>query len=79
MVVGKGGRRGGKRPAGSRARSVGAAGSGTPNGAILDDDAEVKLQQKQRFEAWAKGYRGNQNALKPNPFLAAYEQMYRGR
>lgn len=52
----------------SGARSLGAAaGSGKPSGAILDDTAEVLLQQKQRFKAWAKGYR--EQKLKPNPEL----------
>ena len=50
------------------ARSLGAAaGSSKPNGAILDDTAEVLLQRKQRFTAWAKGYR--EVKLKPNPQL----------
>lgn len=46
-------------------RSVGAAaGKPGPNGAILDDTAEVMLQRKQRFKAWAEGYR--KQSLKPN-------------
>lgn len=49
--------KGGGRPTGSRARSVGAAGGGMPNGAILDDTAEVMAMRKQRFKAWAEGYR----------------------
>ncbi len=41
-----------------RARSLGAAAmGGNPSGAILDDTEEVLLQRKQRFKAWAKGYR----------------------
>ena len=58
---------------GGKARSVGAAAAkGSPNGAILDDTAEVLLQQKQRFKAWAKGYRDTK--LKPNPHESLYPQ-----
>jgi len=66
MSKGNGGKSGGK-PSGSRARSVGAAGGGHPNGAILDDTAEVMAERSQRFKAWAKGYRDQR--LKPNPKL----------
>ena len=64
---------GGKGGSGKGARSLGAAAGmgGKPSGAILDDTAEVLLQQKQRFKAWAKGYR--QKSLKPNPQL---EMLY---
>ena len=56
---------------GGKPRSVGAAaGGGKPNGAILDDTAEVLLQQKQRFKAWAKGYR--ETKLKPNKHESLY-------
>lgn len=48
-------------------RSVGAAGGGMPNGAILDDTAQILLQRRQRFDAWKKGYR--QEHLKPNADL----------
>lgn len=51
-------------------RSVGAAGGGKPNGAILDDTAEVLLDRSQRFKAWAKGYRDKK--LKPNPIEGMY-------
>ena len=58
---GKSGSRGG-----GRARSLGAAAKGgSPSGAILDDTEEVLLQRKQRFKAWAKGYRDK--SLKANP------------
>ena len=56
---------------GGKARSLGAAaGSSKPSGAILDDTAEVLLQQKQRFKAWAKGYR--EKKLKPNKHESLY-------
>ena len=58
------------RGAGGR-RSVGAAGGGRPNGAILDDTAEVLLQQRQRFRAWAKGYR--EKKLTENAFTKLYK------
>ena len=58
------------RGAGGR-RSVGAAGGGRPNGAILDDTAEVLLQRKQRFKAWAKGYR--EKKLTENAFTKLYK------
>ena len=48
-------------------RSVGAAGGGMPNGATLDDTAEILMQRRQRFDAWKKGYR--QQPLKPNADL----------
>ena len=55
----------------NKARSVGAAaGKPGPNGAILDDTAEIMLQQKQRFKAWAKGYR--ETKLKPNKHESLY-------
>ena len=54
-----------------KARSVGAAAKGgSPSGAILDDTAEVLLQQSQRFKAWAKGYR--ETKLKPNKHESLY-------
>ena len=54
------------------ARSLGAAaGGGKPSGAILDDTAEVLLQQKQRFKAWAKGYR--ETKLKENAWTKMYK------
>jgi hypothetical protein len=53
------------------ARSLGAAkGNTSPSGAILDDTDEVLLQRKQRFKAWAKGFR--ETKLKP----AAFENLY---
>jgi len=58
------------RGAGGR-RSVGAAGGGRPNGAILDDTAEVLLQQSQRFRAWAKGHR--EKKLTENAFTKLYK------
>ena len=61
----------GGKPSGSRARSVGAAGGSQPNGAILDDTAEVLAMRSQRFKAWAKGYRDQK--LKPN---AKLEMIY---
>ena len=63
--------KGGSSKGGGKARSVGAAAkSGNPSGAILDDTAEVLLQQKQRFKAWAKGYRDVK--LKPNKHESLY-------
>jgi len=59
------------RGAGGR-RSVGAAGGGKPNGAILDDTAEVLLQRKQRFAAWKKGYRDK--SLTENAFTKMYKE-----
>ena len=61
----------GSSAGGSKPRSLGAAaGGGQPSGAILDDTAEVLLQQKQRFKAWAKGYR--ETKLKPNKHESLY-------
>jgi len=60
----------GSRPAGSRARSVGAAGGGgNPNGAILDDDKEIQTEQKLRFKAWKEGYRKKSLTAKKLPLL----------
>lgn len=59
--------KGGSRGKGSKARSLGAAAaSPKPSGAILDDNDE-KLQAKQRFKAWAKGYR--EQHLKPDMWM----------
>ena len=63
MPSGKGG--------GNKARSVGAAAGGHPNGAILND-GDAKLQRKQRFKAWAEGYRDKK--LKPNAWTAMYDK-----
>jgi len=73
MAGNTGGRSSGGDRSGGR-RSVGAAagGGGKPNGAILDDTAEVLLQQKQRFKAWAKGYRDKK--LKENAWTKMYSQ-----
>ena len=49
---------------GGGAKSSKAGSSGMPNGAILDDTAEVMAMREQRFKAWAKGYR--QKKLKEN-------------
>lgn len=57
MSKGNSGGNKGSTPAGSRARSVGAAGGGRPNGAILSDDQELLTEQKKRFAAWKEGYR----------------------
>ena len=66
-----GANKGSSGKSGSKARSVGAAASKPgPSGAILDDTAEVLLQQKQRFKAWAKGYRDVK--LKPNKHESLY-------
>lgn len=46
-------------------RSVGAAGGGLPNAAILDDTFEVKLGVDDNFRSWAKRYR-KKKSLKPN-------------
>jgi len=71
MPGGKGGNNN-KGSGGGRARSLGAAaGPAKPNGAILDDTAEVLLQQKQRFKAWAKGYRDSK--LKENAWTKMYQ------
>jgi len=73
MPGGKGGS-GGRQGSGNMkgARSLGAAaGPAKPNGAILDDTAEVLLQQKQRFKAWAKDYRDSK--LKENPWTKMYQ------
>jgi hypothetical protein len=62
---------GASKGSGKGARSLGAAaGRSGPSGAILDDTDEVLLQRKQRFKAWAKGFR--ETKLKP----AAFESMY---
>jgi hypothetical protein len=53
-------------------RSVGAA-AAKPNGAILDDTAEVMLQRRQRFDAWKKGYRGK--SLTENAFTKLYKNQ----
>lgn len=71
---GNGGSRGGSGKGGRTRgyKSVGAAAmGGNPNGAILDDDDEVKLQQRQRFDAWKKGKRGT--SLPENGWLKMYE------
>lgn len=59
--------KGSSKGGGGKARSVGAAASGgMPNGAILNDN-DAEIQQKQRFKAWAKGFRDSK--LKPNAKL----------
>ena len=60
---------GGSTPAGSRARSVGAAGGGKPNGAILDDTQELQTEQRKRFNAWKEGYRSKSLTEKKKPLL----------
>jgi hypothetical protein len=60
---------GGSKPAGSRARSVGAAGGGKPNGAILDDTREIQTEQRKRFNAWKEGYRKKSLTEKKKPLL----------
>ena len=64
-----GGKTDGGKPAGSRARSVGAAGGGRPNGAILDDQQEMLTEQAKRFRAWKEGYRSNGLKEKKVPLL----------
>ena len=49
----------------------GKGGGSKPNGAILDDTAEVLAMRRQRFDAWRKGYR--QRNLKPD---AKLEMLY---
>jgi len=69
---GGGGAKGGNKGGSNRPRSLGAAaGPAKPNGAILDDTAEVLLQQKNRFKAWAKGYRDSK--LKENAWTKMYQ------
>jgi len=60
------------------ARSLGAAkgGGSGPSGAILDDTAEVLLERKQRFKAWAKGHR--ETKLKENAWTKMYNKDNRG-
>ena len=71
-MAGKGGSGRGGSSNMKGARSLGAAaGGGKPNGAILDDTAEVLLQQKNRFKAWAKGYR--ETKLKENAWTRLYK------
>lgn len=67
----KGGNSRGNRVGGNRARSVGAAASGHPNGAILDDTSELLSEQSKRFKAWAKGYRDKK--LTDNAFVKMYK------
>jgi hypothetical protein len=68
-MVGGASKGGGKRS--NKARSVGAAASSHPNGAILNDN-DGKLQRRQRFKAWEKGYRDAH--LKPNAWTAMYDK-----
>ena len=49
-------------------RSVGAAGGGLPNGAILNDDSGPVVGRSLAFKEWAKAYRAKK--LKSNPSLA---------
>jgi hypothetical protein len=44
---------------------------GTPNGAILDDTAEILAMRSQRFRAWAKGYR--EKPLKADAWMSMYK------
>ena len=63
--------KGGSSGKGGKARSLGAAaGKSGPSGAILDDTAEVMLERKQRFAAWAKGHR--ETKLKENAWTKMY-------
>lgn len=57
------------KPTGSHARSVGAAGGGKPNGAILDDSQQIQSEFRKRFDAWKEGYRSKSLVEKKKPLL----------